>query len=101
VRNTILLPALDLSAKMKYIDSNELKILRITIEKQVIQNSDIQSVLKEKHTTSILATSWILKERMLVGEFKKSRRYHISLTNSFLIRSVINKLENEGFVPSI
>lgn len=100
LREHILLPALEYSSKMKYIDSNEYKILKVTVEKQVVQNSDIQEVLKGKHMTSISRYIRSLKEKkMLVSERDSARKYHINFTNNFLIRSMIKKLEEEGFIP--
>lgn len=100
LKESILFPALEHSEKMKYIDTNEYKILKLTIEKQVIQNSDIQEVLKGKHMTSISRYIRTLKEKkMLVSEVENVRKYHINFTNNFLIRSVIKKLEEEGFIP--
>ena len=100
LKNSILLPALEHSSKMKYVDSNEYKILKVTVEKQVVQNSDIQEVLKSKHMTSISRYIRTLKEKkMLISEQDSARKYHISFTNNFLIRSVIKKLEEEGFIP--
>jgi len=41
-----------------------------------------------------------LKEKkMIVSEADSERKYHISFTNNFLIRSVIQKLEEHGFIP--
>jgi len=100
LKDSILLPALEHASKMKYVDSIEYKILKVTIEKQVVQNSDIQGVLKGKHMTSISRYIRTLKEKkMLVSESENIRKYHISFNNNFLIRSVIKKLEDEGFIP--
>lgn len=100
LKNSILIPALDYSKTMKYIDNREHKILKVTIEKQVVQNSDIQEVLKDNHMTSISRYIRLLKEkRMIVSEKGNARKYHINFTNNFLIRSVIKKLEDEGFIP--
>ena len=38
LKESILFPALEHSEKMKYIDTNEYKILKLTIEKQIIQD---------------------------------------------------------------
>lgn len=96
----ILLPALEYSKFMKYIDSTEYKILKLTIEHQTIQNSDIKEVLKGKHITSISRYIKNLRDKnMLVNEKDNSRLYHINFTNNFLIRGVIKKLEEEGFIP--
>ena len=85
---------------MKYIDNREYKILKVTVEKQVVQNSDIQEVLKENHMTSISRYIRVLKEKKMIASEKDNvRKYHINFTNNFLIRSVIKKLEEEGFIP--
>lgn len=100
LKNSILIPALEYSKTMKYIDSREYKILKLTVEKQIVQNSDIQEVLKGNHMTSISRYIRALKEKkMIVSELDNARRYHINFTNNFLIRSVIKKLEEEGFIP--
>jgi Fic family protein len=100
LKNSILIPALDYSKTMKYIDNREYKILKVTVEKQVVQNSDIQEVLKENHMTSISRYIRELKEKkMIASENDNARKYHINFTNNFLIRSVIKKLEEEGFIP--
>ncbi len=100
LKTSILLPALKHASKMKYIDSSEFKILKVTIEQQVIKNSDIQKMLNGKHMTSISRYIRTLKEKkMLASESGNSRKYHINFTNNFLIRSVIHKLEDEGFIP--
>jgi Fic family protein len=100
LKSSILLPALEHSKNMKYIDGKEYKILKVTVEKQIVQNSDIQSVLKNTHQTSISRYFRSLKDKnMLVSEKDSERKYHISFTNNFLIRSVIQQLEDEGFIP--
>ena len=100
LKESILLPALEYASKMKYIDSNEYKILKATVEEQVVQNSDIQKVLNSKHMTTISRYIRTLKEKkMLVSEPDNVRKYHINFVNNFLIRGVIKKLEEEGFIP--
>ncbi len=100
LKDSILIPALDYSKTMKYIDNREYKILKVTVEKQVVQNSDIQEVLKDSHMTSISRYIRALKEKKMIANEKDNvRKYHINFTNNFLIRSVINKLEEEGFIP--
>lgn len=100
LKDHILLPTLEYSKNMKYIDSKEYKILKVTIEKQVVQNSDIHDVLKENHMTSISRYIKQLKDKkMLISEPDNSRKYHINFTNNFLIRGIIYNLELEGFIP--
>ena len=51
LKTQILLPALPYSKSMKYIDAIEYKILRVTIENQIVQNATIKTVMKSKHIT--------------------------------------------------
>ena len=100
LKSSILLPSIEYSKNMKYVDNIEYKILSTTIEKQTIQNSDIQNILKDKHITSISRYIKKLREKsMLVSELDNTRRYHINFTNNFLIRGVIRSLEEQGFIP--
>jgi Fic family protein len=100
LKSSILLPSIEYSKNMKYVDNIEYKILSTTVDKQTIQNSDIQNILKEKHITSISRYIKKLREKsMLVSELDNTRRYHINFTNNFLIRGVIRSLEEQGFIP--
>ena len=75
LKDSILIPALDYSKTMKYIDNREYKILKVTVEKQVVQNSDIQEVLKENHVTSISRYIRELKvKKMIASEQDNVRR---------------------------
>ena len=62
LKTQILLPALAYSKSMKYIDAIEYKILRVTIENQIVQNATIKTVMKSKHITSVSRYIRSLKE---------------------------------------
>ena len=86
---------------MKYIDAIEYKILRVTIENQIVQNATIKTVMKSKHITSVSRYIRSLKEKkMLVSEGENSRKYHINIIQNLLLRGVIKQLEEKGFTPT-
>jgi Fic family protein len=100
LKEEILIPALDYSIKLKYIDKTDYKILKKAVEEQVIQNSDLQEIFIDKLPAAISRMIRKLREnKMLEPEPDNSRKYHISVTNNFLIRGVIKKLEEKGFIP--
>lgn len=100
LKETILSPALKHALEMKYINSNQFKILKKTIELQSIQNQDIQELFPKKQSQSISRMIRELREnKMLQSEENNSRKYHISFANNFLIRSIIKMLEKESFIP--
>lgn len=101
LKEKILLPALKYSHKKKYIDNTDLKILKKAVEEQVIQNKDLQEVFPDKVSAAISRMIRKLREnKMLETEADSSRKYHISVTNNFLIRGIIKMLDEEGFIPS-
>lgn len=100
LKTQILLLTLAYSKSMKYIDAIEYKILRVTIENQIVQNATIKTVMKSKHITSVSRNIRSLKEKkMLVSEGENSRKYHINFIQNLLLRGVIKQLEEKGFTP--
>lgn len=100
LKEKILIPTLDYSLKRKYIDRTDFKILKKAVEKQVIQNNDLQEVFPDKLPAAISRMIRKLrKNKMLESEPDNSRKYHINVTNNFLIRDIVKVLEDEGFVP--
>ncbi|EDM26228.1 hypothetical protein LNTAR_23994 [Lentisphaera araneosa HTCC2155] len=96
----ILKPSLDFSLKQKLVNEDEYAILLETVKKQSIQNSDIQALFPKEQSTSISRRLRHLKEKkMLANDIGNTRRYHISFTNSFLIRGIIPQLARNGFIP--
>ena len=96
----ILKPAVDYALTMKYISDKEYKVLRLSVEKRVIQNSDLQPLFPGMKSQAISRIIRELKvKKMLEAEEGNSRSYHISFTNNFLIRGIIPQLAKEGFIP--
>ena len=100
VRESLLLPALSYSYKMKYIDQEEYAILKVAAQESVIQAKNLRLVLKGVHPGTISRKIRGLRERkMLRSETEGGNKYHLSFINNFLMRGVINALEAEGYVP--
>lgn len=100
VRERLLLPALDYSIKMKYIDKDEYTILKIAAQKKSIKASDVKPLFKDTHHVTISRKIKSLREKkMLQNEPDNSRKYHLSFINNFLIRGMIQSLEIEGYIP--
>lgn len=96
----LLLPALSYAQKMKYIDEEELGVLKVAARKKVIQAADLKPVFKEVHPVTISRKIRGLRDKkMLKPESENSKKYHLSFINNFLIRGMIQVLEKEGYIP--
>lgn len=100
LKKAILHPALNYAKKQGYLKDLHYQILMVVVEKQTIQNSDIQPIMPAKSQSSISKEIKTLKEMdILVSEENSPRKYHLCVSNKSLIRGIIQKLENEGFIP--
>lgn len=96
----VLLPALQYSLKMKYIDEEDHQILKKAAEQQTIQAGDLKPIFKNVHATTISRKIKGLREKkMLVPEQAGSNKYHLNFSTNFLIRGIIKMLEKEDFIP--
>jgi Fic family protein len=97
----ILLPAISLSKERAYINDLEAQILRLVIEKQVIQAKDLSKIFPGKISAEISRQIARLKEKKMLDALDQGKRkYVISFENSYLLRSVIKILGDKGFLPS-
>ncbi|MCB0429758.1 MAG: Fic family protein [Flavobacteriales bacterium] len=97
----LLLPAINYSLKMKYVDSDEHTILKIAAEKQVIKAEDIRKVLRDMHHTTVSRKIKALRDKKMLRQIQgKSTRYRLSFIDSFLLRGIVQALTNEGYIPS-
>ena len=96
----ILLPSLDFALDRKYITGFEHKILAIAVKKQVIQAGDIRRILPGKLPAEISRIIRRLrKKKMLQPEQKNTRKYVLKFESNYLLRGIIEMLNNEGFLP--
>lgn len=94
----ILVPTINLGLDKGYINSDEVKILLIGVTKQKFQAKDLKHLEPRQRTHQISK----MKEAGLISSLKENgRSYFVSFNNNYLMRSLIQILEREGFIPSI
>lgn len=100
LKTEILLPAINYSLERKFITPLEAKILKETIEKQVIQNKDLERFFVGKAKSEISRQIKMLVEKKMLMNVKDTyRRYVLRFDNNFLLRGVIRMLDQKGFLP--
>jgi hypothetical protein len=100
LKNEILLPSIELSLKNRIITSIESKILKEAIEKQVIQNSDLEKHFRNKAKSEISRQiKKLIEKKLLVTEQNALRKYVLRFDNNYLLRAVIKTLDDKGFLP--
>ncbi|MEZ5037050.1 MAG: Fic family protein [Chitinophagales bacterium] len=100
LKTEILLPSINFSLNRKIITDIEAKILKETIDKQVIQNSDLEKFFKNKAKSEISRQiKKLIEKKMLVPEGDSVRKYILRFDNNYLLRGVIKMLDEKGFLP--
>lgn len=100
LHDKILSPSLSLARKRENITEREEKVLRVAIKNQVFMSSDIESIFRGKAHTERSRILRRLKERkMITTEQNSSRKYIIRFDNNYLLRSIIEILGKNGFLP--
>lgn len=96
----ILNVALTFTKESGEITENEYKILKITIDNQQIQASDLKSIFPKKVSAEISRNIRRLKEKQLLAPEKENgRKYMISFQNKILLKGIIRALDQNGFLP--
>lgn len=100
LKTEILLPSINFSLNRKIITDLEAKILKETIEKQVMQNLDLEKFFKDKAKSEISRQiKKLIEKKMLMPEEGSSRKYVLRFDNNYLLRGVISLLDEKGFLP--
>lgn len=100
LKTEILLPSIDFSLDRKVITPIEAKMLKVVIEKQVMQNADLEHLFKGKAKSEISRQIKLLQaKKMLTTEKDSSRKYVLRFDNNYLLRGVISILGEKGFLP--
>lgn len=98
--NTILLPTINDAFERGYINEVEFKVLKVAVQKQIFQAADVSEIL-EKSSSEVSRIIRSLKEKnMLMPIQENARKYYPLFNNSKLIRSIITKLDENGFLPN-
>ncbi|HRP89687.1 MAG TPA: Fic family protein [Edaphocola sp.] len=100
LKSEILIPAINYSLERKVITDTESKMLKVVIEKQVMQNVDLEPIFKGKAKSEISRQIKMLQEKkMLTSERDSVRKYVLRFDNNYLLRAVIHILSKKGFLP--
>ncbi|MDP3562334.1 MAG: Fic family protein [Legionellaceae bacterium] len=100
LQKEILLPAVNFSLERAYITEMESKILRLVVEKQVIQANDLAKIFAGKEKSEVSRQiKKLIDKKMLTPESEGKRKYVIRFDNNYLLRSVIKILGEKGFLP--
>jgi len=98
----ILVPTIKLGAERGYLNKAEAKVLNIGILKQSFKATELDEAfegLTSRQKTHLIAK---MKESGFIRPLKENgRTYCVSFMNNFLMRSLIQVLEKESFIPSI
>jgi len=100
LRKEILLPSLMDAEEKKYITNFEYKILHKAIDKEVLKANDLKGIFIGKANSEISRQiKKLIDKKMLINEDKSFRKYVISFSNNYLLRSVIHLLGKKDFLP--
>lgn len=100
LKKEILIPSIKFSFERQIITEIESKILKETIEKQVVQNLDLEKFFKGKAKSEISRQiKKLIDKKMLIPERDSSRKYVLRFDNNYLLRGIIKMLDEKGFLP--
>jgi Fic family protein len=98
----ILVPTINLGAERGYLNKEEAKVLNIGILKQSFKANELDEAfegLTSRQRTHLISK---MKESGFIRPLKENgRTYYVSFMNNFLMRSLIQILEKENFIPAI
>ena len=96
----ILIPTIDDAFENRYINDVEYAVLKIALQKQIVQASDIGTVLGKSSPEVSRIIRSLRDKNMLMPIQENARKYYPLFNNSKLIRSIITKLDENGFLPN-
>jgi Fic family protein len=99
LKEKVLLPAINYAIDRKFITDLEAKILKRTIEKQILKASDLADIIESQYLSERSRVINRLRgKKMLVPLPGSPRKYTLHFYNNFLLRGIINSLNDQGFV---
>lgn len=100
VQRRILMPALDQALEREHITDMEHKILVIAVKKKELQSADLQELFEHKSAaTRSAAIKKLVNQGMLCPFDNNKRKYYLQFRNNLLLRSIMQALDKEGFLP--
>lgn len=95
----ILLPAIDIAFANHIINDIEVKILKLVVDKKIIQAKNIKELLQQKHAVS---TTRIINKLIARGLLQslpdQPRKYVLNVVNNILLREIMRLLDKNGFL---
>jgi len=100
VRNALLLPMLKLSRERHYITEEEYKILVYLVSKEdmTMKSSELAQFGMTNSRQKSYMMSKLKNKKMMMPTQPGGRIYTISFGNNYLLRAVIEVLDQKGFV---
>lgn len=96
----ILVPAIDYSAKRKFISGLDARMLKVAAEKQEIQAADFKNIFQGKLPQEVSRQIRRLREmKMLAPVQENARKYILKFNNNWLLRGIIYAMADEGLLP--
>ena len=100
LKTNILLPALKIAFDNKLITTDEEKVLNVAIEKQVFKSKDLRGMFVGKLPQHISRVIGNLKKKKMITPLKNNQREYVIIFDcNPLLRGLIEKLEEHGFIP--
>jgi len=102
LKDQILLPSISDAITKKYITQEQALVLKHAINKkdQILQSSDLKIAFPNKNSSDLSRLIRSLKDSgMLLPTHKGARKYVISFSNSYLLRSILKALDENSFLP--
>lgn len=102
LKQHVLLPSLSDAVAKRYITDDQAAILKqaINSKEQVIQSNDLLSVLPDKTSSERSRIIRSMKEAgLLMSIAENARKYVISFSNNYWMRSILTSLDKNGFLP--
>lgn len=98
----ILKPSISLGRDRGLINKTEEDILKMGVEKQSFKSSDLETILLDTTPSQRSRVIAKLKLNGLIQPLKENgREYCVVFNNNYLMRSLIQTLEQEEFIPPI
>lgn len=100
LHDRILSPAISLAKRKENITEREEKVLKIAIKKQIFMSSDIERLFPGKaHTERSRILRRLKEKKMISSSQNNARKYLIRFDNNYLLRSIIETLGKNNFLP--
>ena len=101
LRDQVLIPAIKTCAGRGEIDKTDERILVLAAQNQVIAAKDVHALLKKTYQTAQRRMKALREKKLLCESRHVKRNYRLGFANNALMRSVVSKLQAEGFFEGL